>query len=137
MLFYKLAWGFMKKEMMGIVYEFQENWHMDWQLNTTFVALVPKIEGEKEVIDYIPISLLSGVYKIMAKMIAIRVKKCLSKLVSQLPFGGIENRHIQEAALVANEIIDSRIKENRPGILHNVYFLKAFDIMSRDFLDLL
>lgn len=70
MKIYQSCWFFMKKDIMAIVNEFFHNNYLDWRLNTTFVALVPKKEGEKEIKDFRPISLLLGIYKIIGKMMA-------------------------------------------------------------------
>lgn len=104
-------------------------------LNTTFITLIPKIEGEKRVTKYKPISPLSGVYKILAKVLASKLKNSLPKFVSWYQLGGIEQRQIQEGGLVANELIDSCNKENILGVLLKVDFQKAFDIVSWYFLD--
>jgi DNA replicative helicase MCM subunit Mcm2 (Cdc46/Mcm family) len=37
-------------------------------INSTFISLIPKIQGAKEVKDFRPISLVGGVYKIISKV---------------------------------------------------------------------
>jgi hypothetical protein len=51
-------------------------------LNTTFIALIPKKIGQLEVKDFRPISLVGSVYKILAKVLAIRMKQVLGLLIS-------------------------------------------------------
>lgn len=64
---YKKAWHFMKKEFVAVFREFSEHRYWDCRLNTNFISLIPKIEGENEIYDFRLICLLNGVYKILGK----------------------------------------------------------------------
>ena len=44
-------------------------------LNSTFLVLVPKKGGAEDLRDYRPISLVGGLYKILAKVLVNRLKK--------------------------------------------------------------
>ena len=92
--------------------------------------VVPKIERDKGIGDYRPISLLKGTYKVVAKVLAIRLKAVLPKLVSDFQCGGMEDKLIQEGILVANELIDSRIRGSTAGVALKLDFRKAFDTVS-------
>lgn len=52
----------MKPEIMEVFDEFHRCGYFDWRLNATFITLITKDGGEKEISDYHPISLLSGIY---------------------------------------------------------------------------
>lgn len=75
------------------------------------------MEGEKEISDYRPISLLGGVYKILGKTLVTRLKAVLSNPVSEFQCRGIPRRQIHEGILVANELIDAHIKSKQPGLV--------------------
>lgn len=49
---YKRAWHFMRDEFIAIFREFHNTGYLDWRPNMTFITLMPKIEGEKEIYDY-------------------------------------------------------------------------------------
>lgn len=95
-----------------------------------------KVEGDKEISDFWPISLLNGIYKLIGKTLAIRLKRVLNDLISDYQCGGLPERHIHEGVLVANELIDSRLKSKKHGLLHKIDFKKAFDTVSWDFIDI-
>lgn len=52
MLVYQLALPILKKEILSAFNEFRSNSFFNWRLNSTFITLIPKIGGEKEIQDY-------------------------------------------------------------------------------------
>lgn len=52
---YQRAWGFMKNDIMKVVWALQNRGFLDWRINTTFVTLIPKVDGITSVHDYCPI----------------------------------------------------------------------------------
>lgn len=123
----------MKPELMAAVHEFQNNCHLDWRLNTTFITLVPKVVGEACIQDYRPTNLLSGSYKILGKMLATRLKAVLEDLISDFNCGDFE-RKIQ-GVLIANKLLHTRLKTKLPGLIYKIDLEKAFDTISWYFLD--
>ena len=53
-------------------------------MNDTFISLIPKKADAVEVRDFRPISLIGGVYKIIAKVLANRLKMVLGDIVHDL-----------------------------------------------------
>ena len=51
-------------------------------INNTLLVLIPKKGGAEDLGDFRPISLLGGLYKMMAKVLANRLKKVIGKVVS-------------------------------------------------------
>jgi hypothetical protein len=52
-------------------------------LNATFIALIPKKVGAVEVKDFCPISLVSGIYKIIMKVLVNRLKIVMENITSK------------------------------------------------------
>ena len=52
-------------------------------MNATFIFLIPKKSDAVEVRDFWPISLIGGVYKIIAKVLANRLKIMLGDIVHE------------------------------------------------------
>ncbi|WMV25045.1 hypothetical protein MTR67_018430 [Solanum verrucosum] len=103
-------------------------------INVTFVTLIPKKIGEEELNDFRPISLVGGVYKIIAKLLAERLKKVMHKLVNKQQMAFIKSRQIMDAMLIANKCVDSKKKDKQPGILCKLDIQKAYDHLNGNFL---
>lgn len=78
---------------------------VDWRLNTTFLALLPKKFEASEIGNFKPISLVGMSYKLVAKILANRLKGCLYGIVEQTPGALIKGRQIFDGVLIANEIL--------------------------------
>ena len=59
------------------------NGKFEKSLNVTFIALVPKKNGASNIRDFRLISLVGSVYKILAKVLANRLKEVLDQLISE------------------------------------------------------
>ena len=79
--FWQFSWDFVKEKIMGFFKEFHENNMFVRRLNSTFLVLVPKNENVVDIKDFRPISLVGGLYKILAKVLANRLKKVMSQVV--------------------------------------------------------
>ncbi|RVX04003.1 putative ribonuclease H protein [Vitis vinifera] len=78
------CWDFIKEEILDMFKEFHEQNSFLRSLNNTFLVLLPKKGGAEDLGDYRPISLLGGLYKLLAKVLANRLKKVIGKVVSPI-----------------------------------------------------
>ncbi|RVW46561.1 LINE-1 reverse transcriptase-like [Vitis vinifera] len=77
--FWQTCWDFVKEEIIDLFKEFFVQKSFAKSLNTTFLVLIPKKGGAEDLGDFRPISLLGGLYKLVAKVLANRLKKVLGK----------------------------------------------------------
>ena len=119
---------------MGFFKDFFEREKFVKSLNTTFLVLVPKKGGADDLSDFRLISLVGGLYKLLAKVLANRLKKVVGKVVSSTQNAFVEGRQILNAALIANEAINSLLKRNESGVLCKLDLEKAYDHINWDFL---
>ena len=132
--FWLFSWDFVKDEVMGFFGEFYERGKFVRSLNTTFLVLIPKKEGSNNLSDFRPISLVGGFYKLLAKVLANKLKKVVSKVVSLAQNAFVEGRQILYVVLIANEVIDSLLKRNESGVLCKLDIEKAYNHISWNFL---
>jgi hypothetical protein len=114
--------------------EFHEHCQFERSLNATFVTLIPKKHGADELKDFHPISLVGGMYKIIAKLLANRLSVVLGKIISPSQNAFVKRRQILDSVLIANECLDSRIKVALPGVLCKLNLEKAYDHVNWNFL---
>ena len=82
-----------------------------------------------------PISLLNTDYKILTKLLAMRLQKVISSLVSSDQTVYIKERFIGENIRTIVDIIEYTSISNTPAILLQLDFEKAFDSISWQFLN--
>lgn len=112
---------------MGILHYFHEHHVFKKIFNANFVALIPKKEGTVESRDFRPISVISGVYKIYAKVLAERMKRVIQRLVNKYQMAFVKGRQITDAALIASECIDTRSRGEVTGMIYKLDTEEAYD----------
>ena len=90
--------------------------------------------GAEDLRDFRLISLVGSLYKWLIKVLANRLKKVVGKVVSKAQGAFVEGRQILDVVLIANETIDSVLKNNENGILCKLDIEKAYDNVDWSFL---
>jgi hypothetical protein len=98
------------------------------------VSLVPKKAEAVEIKDFRPISLVGGVYKIISKVLANRMKTILGKIISNSQNAFIGGRQILDSVLIANECLDGRMRSGAPGVICKLDLEKAYDHVNWELL---
>ena len=83
MAFYHHCWRVVEKDILAVFEEFFQHCKFEKSLNATFIAIIPKKIDASNVRDFHPISLVGSVYKILAKVLAIRLRVVLDQLISE------------------------------------------------------
>ena len=96
-------------------------------MNSTFIALIPKLDEPDLFDDFQPISLCNNIYRIISKVIIVRIKPILSKNISQEQFGFLEGRQIHEAIGVAQEMLHSIKRNKGKCMIIKIDLSKAYD----------
>ena len=90
--------------------------------------------GAEDLRDFRLISLVGSLYKWLIKVLANRLKKVVGKVVSKAQGAFVEGKQILDAVLIANEAINSVLKNNENGILCKLDIEKAYNNVDWYFL---
>nr|KYP60963.1 Transposon TX1 uncharacterized [Cajanus cajan] len=96
---------------MRFVEEFHTNGKLPSGTNSSFIALIPKVADPQELGQFQPISLVGCMYKIIAKILARRLKKVLPDVIDNAQSAFLGGRNLLQSILVASEVIDEAKKE--------------------------
>jgi hypothetical protein len=81
-----------KEEVWQVVEESRTSGQVLSAFNATFLTLIPKEERVMHPNKYRPITLCNVIYKIITKVIAMRLKPIMSYIISQEQVGYVEGR---------------------------------------------
>lgn len=70
--FFKDFWDVLKIDLLNFFADFFRNGKLTKGFNSTFIALIQKVDSPQRVADFRPISLVSSVYKILSNVLANR-----------------------------------------------------------------
>ena len=99
------------------------------------INLIPKKDKDPLYLNnWRPISILNTDYKIIAKCLALRLKKVLPEIISNDQTGFLPGRYIGENIRLVLDMIDYTNITNLPGLMLLADFEKAFDKLEWSFL---
>ena len=102
-LFYQKFQHIVGDNVMFAVLEFLNTGYMLPNLNHTYIVLIPKIKNPIKVSNYRPISFCNVIYKIIAKVLANKLKQVLPHIISPTQSTFVPGRLITDNVLVAYE----------------------------------
>ncbi|RVW46188.1 Transposon TX1 uncharacterized 149 kDa protein [Vitis vinifera] len=129
------CWDVIKEELVRVFAEFHRSGIINQSTNASFIVLLPKKSLTKRISDFRPISLITSLYKITAKVLSGRLRGVLHETIPYTQGVFVQGRQILDAVLIANEIVDERRRSGEEGIVFKIDFEKAYDHVKWDFLD--
>lgn len=94
--FFKCSWDIVGKEVTQAIRTFFEFGKLLSEVNSTIIALIPKVPKPEKVGDYRPISCCNTIYKCIAKIIVNRIKIVLPDLIDPVQSAFVKGRRISD-----------------------------------------
>eukprot|EP00253_Pinus_taeda_P023887 PITA_23887 len=132
--FYKACWHIIKVDLYKMISRFMKKAKVGGGTNSTYLALIPKEINPETFARFRPISLCDASYKILAKLIANRIKPLLKKLISPSQGGFVEGTNITDNVIQVQEIVHSSKQRKEKGMLVKLDMASAFDRVDRSFI---
>ncbi|KAL2247989.1 UNVERIFIED_CONTAM: hypothetical protein Sindi_2651200 [Sesamum indicum] len=133
--FFKAAWSVVGHEITTAVLDFFSTGKLLKQVNSTLLALIPKVHTPMTVGDFRPISCCNVLYKIIAKLIVQRLSMVLDKIISPCQGAFIPGRSIGDNIMLAQELFTGYNQARLPPrCALKVDIRKAYDTVEWDFL---
>ncbi|XP_026456295.1 uncharacterized protein LOC113357182 [Papaver somniferum] len=134
-IFYRAAWDTIKKDLVESIHYCWKNNIIPIGMNSNFLVLIPKIKGAKCAKNFRPISLSNFCFKIITKIITMRLTTMLHKVISPQQSAFVKNRNIHDQILLASELVNEMTTKRRGGNLAlKLDISQAYDTMSLEFL---
>jgi hypothetical protein len=100
---------------MRFLSEFHRNGRLPKGINCTFIVLIPKINGRQLLNDFQPISMVSSLYNMLAKLLPNRLWVVIGGVISDTQSAFVRKKNIQilDGILIANEVVDEDRKSEK------------------------
>ncbi|KAK3189920.1 hypothetical protein Dsin_029481 [Dipteronia sinensis] len=120
--FIQANYEMIEEDFMKFIGEFYYDSSIVRELNCTFVAFIPKCGRMGFMSDYIPISLVGLMYKVLANLLANKIKKVMASIIGEYQMAFVKELQILDSFIVAMEIIHEWKKNKEGGLLSEVGF---------------
>lgn len=147
--FYKKVWPFLRQKITNMYNIIFNSKNLSKTQSTGVITLLHKGGSRSVLGNWRPISLLCSDYKILAKILTLRLKTILPKLISNEQTGGIQERDITQNLIKYRNVIEHFSKQEQHErskgneLLHvkrtggaaivSLDFEKAYDMVDRTF----
>lgn len=127
-------WNIVKGDLEVAFKEFFKRGILNRSLVETYVCIILKKENANRVEDFRPFSLITSIYKILAKVLANRLRKVMPSTIFKVQGAFLAGRQILDQVLIANEAIEDVRQRKKEGVVLQLDFEKTYDHVDWDFL---
>ncbi|CAN6546588.1 unnamed protein product [Malus baccata var. baccata] len=133
--FYHHCWDIVSFDVIQFVKQFfQSNWLYP-NTNSNFLVLIPKVEDAISMTHFRPIALANFLFKIIPKILAVRLSHVVQRIISPHQAAFIPGRRITDCIGLVSECFNVLDKKTRGGNMGvKVDIAKAFDTLDWSFL---
>eukprot|EP00253_Pinus_taeda_P021713 PITA_21713 len=126
-----------KRDLLRMVEASRMSGHIHSSLSSTFIALIPKKKESASLHDFRPISLCNSLFKIISKIIAVRLKPALNHFISRDQHAFLKDRNIWDAVAMTQECLYTMATNKSEAAIYKIDLKKAFDCVDWGFLRIL
>lgn len=134
--FFQSNWDVIGASVVSEIQHFFATGIMSPTLNETHIRLIPKTHGAKRVEEYRPIALCNVYYKVISKLLSLRLKPVLNSIISENQSAFIPGRAITDNVLITHEVLQflktSQAKK-QCSMAVKMDMSKAYDRVEWDF----
>ncbi|KAI3426756.1 GRAS domain-containing protein [Psidium guajava] len=135
--FFKETWDITGHLVTAAIKEFFPSGNLLKEINSTIIALIPKIPNASKMGDFRPISCCNTVYKCITKILANRIAAVIPSVINPSQSAFVKGRRISDNILIAQELFSGfHLNPYSPKCAIKVDFQKAYDTVNWDFLEL-
>ncbi|KAL7587442.1 hypothetical protein Lser_V15G40495 [Lactuca serriola] len=131
----KANWDVISGDIIRFVKYFESTGSIAPGCNSSSITLIPKVNDPLSLGDYRPISLIGCMYKVVANLLANRLKQVIDSVVDKVQSAYIQNRFILDGPLIINELLSWAKQQKKKIFLFKIDFEKAFDSINWGYLD--
>jgi hypothetical protein len=129
--FFRTCWSIIKEDVMEA---FNSLSRLDCRgfgsINEAFITLLPKMEGAEEVWHFRPISLIHGVAKLVAKVIANRIAPVLPQMIGPQQSAFVRGRCLHDNFMMVQGTARKLHSSATSAVLLKLDITKAFDTVD-------
>lgn len=104
--FFTAMWSVIGPEVTEAIMEFFRSGRLLKQWNSANLVLIPKKQNTSLPTDFRPISCLNTVYKVISKLLALRLKEILPLMISKAQSAFLHGRLLAENVLLATDLVN-------------------------------
>ena len=110
--FFKTFWSYIRSDIKEMLDNLHSGLLELWRLNYGVIILLPKVKPATNVKQFRSICLLNVIYKIITKVLTLRLTRVVNKVISPFQTAFIPGRNILEGVVIAQEVLhEMRVKK--------------------------
>ena len=126
--FYQTFWNEIGPKLVATLNTCRQTGHLSQSQRRGVITLLEKRgKDPSKIKNWRPVSLLNVDYKILTKTLARRMANVLPQIIHNDQSGFLKGRYIGEGVRFIEDLIESYYTDNKPGIILQLDFEKAFD----------
>ncbi|CAI5985893.1 unnamed protein product [Closterium sp. NIES-65] len=128
---FEAHWDLLGESFMVMAKSFASSAFLPAEAKEAVTILLHKKGDKEQLNNYRPITLLNFTYKVLARVVADRMKSVLHMVISPEQYGFIPGRRLSDAVALVADIIEGAKNGREDWYLLLVDFQKAFDSVER------